>query len=181
MLGGLLGLGGVSGFLGASNRSANLLNISVVVCIMGLLLSFQFIGEVCLCSSSILPQQHSKAALGSRCHDIVDIASHSISHSKHGMCRWRQMRMMHRGSAVDYHWLTWHRCCAMCTSGGRQLHSMIRLSSLCEGGHTLHCQGHSRGYSHQQQLRLLKAWLQSSSLRRLGGRRRWTARWRSCM
>ncbi|CAK0764240.1 hypothetical protein CVIRNUC_003138 [Coccomyxa viridis] len=46
VLGGLLGLGGVSGFLGASNRSANLLNISVVVCIMGLLLSFQFIGEV---------------------------------------------------------------------------------------------------------------------------------------
>jgi len=46
MLGGLLVLAAVSGFLGASNRSANLLNISVVVCIMGLLLTFQFIGEV---------------------------------------------------------------------------------------------------------------------------------------
>ena len=70
MLGGLLGLGGVSGFLGASNRSANLLNISVVVCIMGLLLSFQFIGEVRLHSSAVLPQHCSKAAIRYMCRDI---------------------------------------------------------------------------------------------------------------
>ncbi len=38
-------LAGGSGVLGAANRSANLLNISVVVCIMGLLLTFQFIQE----------------------------------------------------------------------------------------------------------------------------------------
>ena len=78
MLGGLLGLGGVSGFLGASNRSANLLNISVVVCIMGLLLSFQFIGEVRLRSSVILPQQCSTAALGSMCHGIRAMLSHLV-------------------------------------------------------------------------------------------------------
>ena len=45
LLGGLLVLAGASGVLGATNRSANLLNISVVVCIMGLLLTFQFIQE----------------------------------------------------------------------------------------------------------------------------------------
>lgn len=45
LLGGLLVLAGGSGVLGAANRSANLLNISVVVCIMGLLLTFQFIQE----------------------------------------------------------------------------------------------------------------------------------------
>ena len=74
MLGGLLGLGGVSGFLGASNRSANLLNISVVVCIMGLLLSFQFIGEVRLRSSAVLPRQYSKAAFTSMCRDVIAMA-----------------------------------------------------------------------------------------------------------
>ena len=48
VLGAILGLGGLSGFLGASSRSANVLNISVVVCIIGLLIAFQFIGEVIL-------------------------------------------------------------------------------------------------------------------------------------
>ena len=46
ILGALLGLGGLAGFAGAQARSANLLNISVVVSIIGLLISFQFIGEV---------------------------------------------------------------------------------------------------------------------------------------
>ena len=46
LLGGLLVLAGISGVLGASKRSANFLNISVVVCIIGLLLAFQFVGEV---------------------------------------------------------------------------------------------------------------------------------------
>ena len=52
MLGGLLVLAGGSGVLGAANRSANLLNISVVVCIMGLLLTFQFIQEACPCTGT---------------------------------------------------------------------------------------------------------------------------------
>lgn len=46
ILGALLGLGGVTAFAGAQSRSANMLNISVVVSIVGLLIAFQFIGEV---------------------------------------------------------------------------------------------------------------------------------------
>ena len=46
ILGTILGLAGMSGFFGASSRSANLLNVSVVMSIIGLLISFQFIGEV---------------------------------------------------------------------------------------------------------------------------------------
>ncbi|KAK9909935.1 hypothetical protein WJX75_009692 [Coccomyxa subellipsoidea] len=46
ILGALLGLGGLAGFAGAQSRSANLLNIGVVVSIIGLLIAFQFIGEV---------------------------------------------------------------------------------------------------------------------------------------
>ena len=101
MLGGLLGLGGVSGFLGASNRSANLLNISVVVCIMGLLLSFQFIGEVRLRSSVVLTQHCNKTALRSMCHNIRAMLSMQVcSNLKHGTCRWRQMRTLHREESL---------------------------------------------------------------------------------
>ncbi len=46
ILGALLGLAGVAGFAGGHSRSANLLNMSVVVSIIGLLIAFQFIGEV---------------------------------------------------------------------------------------------------------------------------------------
>lgn len=67
LLGGLLVLAGISGVLGASKRSANFLNISVVVCIIGLLLAFQFVGEVCSPSSQVC-LQHAHVMLRSPCH-----------------------------------------------------------------------------------------------------------------
>ena len=61
VLGALLGLGGLAGFIGASSRSANVLNISVVVCIIGLLLAFQFISEARIPASC--PSQQTAVAL----------------------------------------------------------------------------------------------------------------------
>jgi hypothetical protein len=57
-LGALLGLGGLAGFAGASSRSANVLNLAVVVCIIGLLLAFQFVGEVGRTADLTSTRQH---------------------------------------------------------------------------------------------------------------------------